>query len=88
MRDCGARWRVRQRLSGRIAPMTRLRYRWRTRLRRRLPWALVELGLARKGRGDGGAHEFYNCDGVVERCYHCEVGVRPYDARHFAQERA
>ena len=24
----------------------------------------------------------YNADGQVEHCYHCKVGVRPYDAAH------
>jgi hypothetical protein len=40
---------------------------------------LVNMGVAAKGRGDCGAHEFHNADGKVERCYHCEVGERPYD---------
>jgi hypothetical protein len=48
-----------------------------------LPWFLVNLGVAGKGRGDCGAHEFYNADGSVERCYHCAVGECPYDPGHF-----
>jgi hypothetical protein len=54
------------------------RYRWRTRLRRHLPWFLVNRGIAGKGAGDCGAHEWYNYDGVIARCYHCEAGVRPW----------
>jgi hypothetical protein len=37
-----------------------------------------------KGTGDCGSHEWYNADGVVERCYHCEVGVREYSPVHFS----
>lgn len=48
------------------------RYRRRTRLRRGLPWFLVDRGIAAKGT-DCGAHEWYNHDGVTARCYHCEV---------------
>ena len=54
------------------------RYRWRTRLRRHLPWFLVNRGIAGKGRGDCGAHEWYNADGVIARCYHCEAGMRTW----------
>ncbi|GIG59128.1 hypothetical protein Lfu02_35000 [Longispora fulva] len=57
------------------------RYRWRTRLRRRLPWVLVDRGWADKGASDCGAHEWYNADGVVERCYHCAPGERPRSPR-------
>jgi hypothetical protein len=52
------------------------RYRWRTRLRGRLPWFIVDLGVTAKGRRDCGDHEWYNHDGRVERCYHCRVGER------------
>jgi hypothetical protein len=52
------------------------RYRLRTRLRRRLPWWLVDLGVAPKGKHDCGAHEWYRESGDTWRCYHCEVGVR------------
>ncbi|MFD0259997.1 hypothetical protein ACFRKE_13095 [Kitasatospora indigofera] len=54
------------------------RYRWRTRLRRHLPWFLLERGLAAKGKRDCGAHEWYNQDGLTARCYHCEAGGRPW----------
>lgn len=63
--------------------MARGRYRWRTAVRRRLPWFLVNLGVSPKGRRDCGAHEFYNADDVIERCYHCAVGERPFDPDHF-----
>ncbi|KJK59346.1 hypothetical protein UK12_04875 [Saccharothrix sp. ST-888] len=59
--------------------MTRAgRYRWRTSIRRRLPWFLVELGFAGKGAGDCGTHEWYNRDGSGELCYHCTAGKRPF----------
>ena len=51
-------------------------------MRRRLPWFLVSRGVAAKGRRDCGAHEFYTADGRVERCYHCDVGMRPCDPNH------
>ena len=60
------------------------RFRWRTRLRRQLPWILINRGVAAKGTKDCGAHDKYNADGVVERCHHCEVGERPYDSEHFS----
>jgi hypothetical protein len=59
------------------------RFRWRTRLRRNLPWCLVRRGVAGKGATDCGAHEWYKADDRVERCYHCAVGERPYDPAHF-----
>ena len=40
--------------------MTKVRYRWRTWLRRRLPWFLVDWGVAGKGTADCGDHEWYN----------------------------
>ncbi len=64
--------------------MARPRYRFRYQVRRRLPWFLINLGVAAKGSEDCGEHVFYNADGVVERCYFCEVGERPYDPEHFA----
>jgi hypothetical protein len=59
------------------------RYRWRTSLRRRLPSFLVDRGIAGKGTTDCGDHDWYNADGLVEGCYHCTVGRRPYDSAHF-----
>ncbi|MBA2505432.1 MAG: hypothetical protein H0V29_05735 [Thermoleophilaceae bacterium] len=52
--------------------MKRGRYRTRTRIRGRLPVAL--LGLSPKGRKDCGDHEWYRQDDSTARCYHCEVG--------------
>jgi predicted dithiol-disulfide oxidoreductase (DUF899 family) len=51
-----------------------VRYRRRTALRTRLPYAL--LFLAPKGRRDCGAHEWYRSDDVSDHCYHC-VATRP-----------
>jgi hypothetical protein len=51
-------------------------FRWRTRLRRHLPWFLIDLGLADKGddcEAHGGAHEWYNADDVMSACYHCKI---------------
>jgi hypothetical protein len=52
------------------------RYRWRTWWRSRLPWVLLDRGVAAKGKRDCGAHEWYNHDGGVDLCYHCAVGER------------
>ncbi|GAB4083045.1 hypothetical protein GCM10028783_39950 [Modestobacter muralis] len=54
------------------------RYRWRTAVRARLPWLLIDRGVALKGRRDCGSHEWYRATDVEDRCYHCEVGVRPH----------
>jgi hypothetical protein len=54
----------------------RHRYRWRTRLRRRLPWFLIQRGVAAKGKADCGDHEWYKSSDQIDRCYHCEVGER------------
>jgi len=51
-------------------------YAWRTRLRGRLPWFLVDLGFAGKGRDCavvGAQHHWYNLDGKSSGCYHCKV---------------
>lgn len=55
--------------------MTRPKYRARTWIRIHLPHVLSDR--IPKGRYDCGAHDWYNADDVVERCYHCVVGVRP-----------
>lgn len=52
------------------------RYRLRTWLRLREPGWLYDRWPVPKGSMDCGNHEFYNADDVIERCYHCEVGVR------------
>jgi GNAT superfamily N-acetyltransferase len=54
-------------------------YAWRTQLRKRLPWFLIDLGMASKGadcESVGAAHHWYNIDHESSGCYHCEV-VRP-----------
>jgi hypothetical protein len=55
-------------------PELRGRYRWRTALRRRLPYALI--GLSPKGRRDCGYHQWYKSTEDTDHCYHCEVGER------------
>jgi hypothetical protein len=57
------------------------RYRWRTSARRLLPWWIADH--IPKGSRDCGDHEFYNEDYVVEHCYHCTVGERPFSWTHF-----
>jgi len=60
------------------------RFRWRTTIRRNLPWSLVNRGLASKRKTDCSDHDWYNnADGVVEHGYHCAVRERPYDPAHF-----
>jgi len=51
-------------------------YRWRTWIRKRLPWWLINLGLASKGEDcekAGGLHHWYNRDDVSSGCYHCRI---------------
>lgn len=51
-------------------------YAWRTWLRKRLPWFLINLGLAAKGKdceSAGSSHHWYNLDGITSACYHCHV---------------
>lgn len=51
-------------------------YAWRTWLRKRLPWFLINLGVAAKGENCesvGASHYWYNKDNVSSGCYHCEV---------------
>ena len=59
------------------------KYRLRLRIRHHLPWALINLGIAAKGKRNCGDHSGYNADNEVERCHYCDVGERPYDPRHF-----
>jgi len=56
-------------------PRRRPRYRWRTWMRGHVPWALVDWFP--KGLNDCGQHEWRAHDERTDRCYHCEVGVRP-----------
>ena len=54
-------------------------FRWRTWIRCKLPYCLIRLGFADKGKdceAVGGWHRWYNQDGKSSGCYHCEV-VRP-----------
>lgn len=64
--------------TGLVSAMRKMReagkYRWRTRLRSRLPYAL--LWLAPKGLKDCGNHEWYREDDRLALCYHCEAGER------------
>lgn len=53
-----------------------VRYRRRTRLREHLPWWLIKLGVARKGRRDCGDHDWYKSSDREDHCYHCVAGVR------------
>ncbi|WP_160311571.1 hypothetical protein [Streptacidiphilus melanogenes] len=50
-------------------------------MRRHLPWFLVDRGFLGKGPRDCGAHEWFNHDGRVARCYHCTAGERVLPAR-------
>lgn len=54
-------------------------YRRRTWLRIILPWFLIDLGVASKGKDcelAGGQHEWYNIDNENSGCYHCHI-VKP-----------
>ncbi len=51
-------------------------YRFRTFIRSKLPWFLINLGVASKGidcEKKGGKHEWYKSDNGLSGCYHCEV---------------
>ncbi|NUY82736.1 hypothetical protein HUK80_17670 [Flavobacterium sp. MAH-1] len=44
---------------------------WRTRL----PWFLINLGIAGKGKDCellNAAHKWYNADGINSGCYYCK----------------
>ena len=63
-------------MDGQARRMRRHPYEWRTRFRGRLPWFLINLGLAAKGRdceAVGAEHHWYNRDHKTSGCYHCEV---------------
>lgn len=50
-------------------------YRRRTRLRQHLPFWMIDLGIAAKGRdceAAGGRHQWYN-QGPDSACYHCRA---------------
>lgn len=51
-------------------------YRIRTWVRSNLPWFLIDLGVAKKGKdceSRNGKHEWYNMGNDDSACYHCEV---------------
>jgi hypothetical protein len=51
--------------------------RWRTWLRVHTPnFIYYRLGVAVSKARDCGDHEWYNADGVIEHCYHCEAERR------------
>lgn len=50
-------------------------YELRKQIRAKLPWFLINLGIAGKGKNceDVNAeHDEYNIDGKVNGCYYCE----------------
>jgi mannose/cellobiose epimerase-like protein (N-acyl-D-glucosamine 2-epimerase family) len=54
-------------------------YRRRTWLRRKLPFWVIDLGIADKGQdceAAGGFHEWYSQDSETSACYHCCVTER------------
>jgi hypothetical protein len=51
-------------------------YRYRTWIRKYLPWLLINIGIANKGKdceAAGGRHEWYNKDNSSSSCYHCLI---------------
>jgi hypothetical protein len=52
------------------------KYRWRTNLRKILPYALA-IRIP-KGRHDCGNHEWYKVDEQIDACYHCVAGARAH----------
>ena len=79
MRDARPRIYFRDRLPWPLSSPGR--FRARTWLRMLLPWPVADL--IPKGSTDCGNHDWYNNDGIIEHCYHCSVGSRPYDETHF-----
>ena len=62
-------------------------YGVRAWLRTRLPFWLIDLGAAGKGRDcelRGDSHHWYNIDHVSSGCYYCRV-ERPGQMWHLAQ---
>lgn len=60
------------------SPFSKEPYRRRTWLRQRLPFWLIDLGVAGKGtdcEAAGGRHEWYNEDGERSGCYHCRASA-------------
>lgn len=53
-----------------------LPYAKRTRWRGSLPWFLINMGIAAKGKNCesvNAGHHWYNKDGKTSACYHCEI---------------
>ncbi len=51
-------------------------YSKRTKLRGKLPWFLIKLGIASKGKDCNlvnAEHHWYKIDDESSGCYHCEV---------------
>jgi hypothetical protein len=51
-------------------------YEFRRQLRQRLPWLLIDLGVAAKGKDCelvGAKHWWYNTDNENSGCYYCKV---------------
>ena len=54
--------------------MEKSKYLWRTKVRKYLPWILINLGIAKKGKNCGeNKHDWYNINNKSSGCYHCEV---------------
>jgi hypothetical protein len=54
-------------------------YEGRLRLRRRLPWFLIDLGIANKGEDCEtveAQRRWYNHDDKTSGCYYCKI-IRP-----------
>jgi len=50
-------------------------YEWRKWLRSRLPWVLIDLGIADKGKdceAVNAKHQWYNQDNESSHCYYCK----------------
>jgi len=51
-------------------------YAWRTWLRGYMPWFMIDLGIANKGKDceeTGAWHRWYKIDDKASGCYHCDV---------------
>jgi len=51
-------------------------YRWRLILRSKLPWFLIRLGIANKGKDcelRRASHDWYNHNDTSSACYYCKV---------------
>jgi|GEM_PF-7016591 len=58
-------------------------YELRKRIRVRLPWFLINMGIAAKGKDCktvNAKHSFYKIDGTLNGCYYC-VQEFPRDSK-------